>query len=182
MSLVKKSYATFQVCKEKCKESYKQLDKKQQEHIDQAVKTTLELYAKFKPYQSILLAKAKNVTLDDAITWMKMGTELLNRKEVVAMVEGYVVMLGDIVSDKKRLRTYKKYFACLLDQMDPKIIELAKTALTFLSLMFSVFSNNKNVKSAVSEVLTSVNDELVEPLKKKVIKKLRVRKTAASKH
>ncbi len=178
MSLVKKSYATFQVCKEKCKESYKQLDKKQQQHIDQAVKTTLDLYAKFKPYQSIILAKAKDVTLDDAINWLKMGTELLHRKEIIAMVEGYVVMLGDIVADKKRLRTYKKYFACLLDQMDPKIIDLAKTALTFLSLMFTVFSNNKNVKSAVGEVLTSINAELVEPLKKKVMTKLRVRKVA----
>jgi len=181
MALVKKSYETFELCKDKCKQSYKQLDKKQQEHIDQAVKTTLDLYARFKPYQSIILAKAKNVTLSDAISWLKMGTDLLARREVVSMIEGYVVMLGDMVSDKKRLRTYKRYFSCLLDQLDPKIVELANSALTFLSVMFTIFSSNKNVKGAVAEVVSTVNAELVEPLKKKVMKKLKVKKVKVAK-
>jgi len=178
---MKKSYETFELCKDKCKQSYKQLDKKQQEHIDQAVKTTLDLYARMKPYQSIILAKAKSVTLNDAIAWIKMGTDLLSRKEVVTMIEGYVVMLGDMVADKKRLRAYKQYFSCLLDQLDPKIVELANAALSFLSMLFTIFSNNKHVKSAVVEVVSTVNMELVVPLKKKVMKKLKVKKVRSAK-
>ena len=154
--------------------SYLQLSSKDRKHVDEIVSLTLEYTDKLKPELPKIQRYITSLKVDDVTALIKLTTKLLKKKKTLSLLQEYLELYGDIVTDEQRMKATGAYLVCLVSNIEPEYKSAIVAAIDLVFTIIQLLSHSEikgELRSKIGKLTTSVNKHVLKPLYKNLAKR-----------
>ncbi len=154
--------------------SYFQLSSKDRKHVDDIVALTLEYTDKLKPEIPKIQRYLTSLKTDDVTALIKLATKLLKKKQTLTLLQEYLELYGDIITDPKRIKAIGAYLLCLVSNIEPEYKNAIVATIDFIFTLIQLLTQTEiktEVREKLSKLTSSVNKHVLRPIYKDLAKR-----------